>query len=83
MTSKWRRIDVVTSHCRRYDVMCLLGIWPPLAPQYSKPSYAYVYVLHSLSFLDMESGCNTNLFFLFIDLVHFQDDLESYVFWKQ
>ena len=39
MTSKWRRCDVVTSHRRHYDVMCLLGIWPPLAPppQYSKP----------------------------------------------
>ena len=22
---------------RHYDVMCLLGIWPPLAPQYSYP----------------------------------------------
>ena len=37
MTSKWRRCDVVTSHRRHYDVMCLLGIWPPLDPQYSKP----------------------------------------------
>ena len=30
---------------RQYDVMCLRGIWHPLAPtplQYSKPSYAYV-----------------------------------------
>ena len=51
MTSNWRRCDVVTSHRRRYDVMCLLRIWPPLPPpakysnpwppQYSKPSYAY------------------------------------------
>ena len=51
MTSKWRRCDVVTSHRRHYDVMFLLGIWPPLGPppnilnlgppQYSKPSYAY------------------------------------------
>ena len=37
MTSKFRRCDVVTSHRRRYDVMCLLGICPPLPPQYSKP----------------------------------------------
>ena len=39
MTSKWRRCDVVTSHRRRYNVVCLLGIWPILAPhpQYSKP----------------------------------------------
>ena len=29
MTSKWRRCDVVTSHRRPYDVMCLLEIWPP------------------------------------------------------
>ena len=58
MTSKRRRCDVVTSHRRQNDVMCLLGICPPppsppppnilnLAPpppppQYSKPSYAYV-----------------------------------------
>ena len=56
MTWKRRRCDVVTSHRHRYDVMCLLGICPPpppniytvpshniqtLAPQYSKPSYAY------------------------------------------
>ena len=26
-----RRIDVIN------DVMCLLGLWPPMAPQYSKP----------------------------------------------
>ena len=34
-----RRIDVVTSHRRRYDVMCLLGIWPPppLAPPPAPP----------------------------------------------
>ena len=40
------------SHRRRYDVTCLLGIRPPLPPpqyfkpwppQYSKPSYAYVF----------------------------------------
>ena len=45
MTSMRRnnRCDVVTSHRRRYDVMCLLGIRPPpCPPQYSKPSYAYV-----------------------------------------
>ena len=46
-----RRIDVVTSHRRRYDVMCLVGICPPppppppnskpWPPQYSQPSYAY------------------------------------------
>ena len=31
-----------TSHRRRYDVMCLLGIYLPLGPhQYSKPCYAY------------------------------------------
>ena len=29
MTSKWRRCDVVTSHRRHYDVMCLP---PPLGP---------------------------------------------------
>ena len=32
MTSKWRRCDVITSHRRHYDVMCLLGIWPPCPP---------------------------------------------------
>ena len=37
MTSKGRRCDVVTSHRRHYDVMCLLGIGPPWPPQYSKP----------------------------------------------
>ena len=31
-TSKWCRCDVVTSHRRHYDVMCLLGILPPLPP---------------------------------------------------
>ena len=39
MTSMRRhRCDVITSH-RHYDVMCLLGIWPPppWPPQYSKP----------------------------------------------
>ena len=51
MTSKRRRCDVVMSHRRRYNVMCLLGISPfplgppkyskPWPPQYSKPSYAY------------------------------------------
>ena len=57
MTSKWRRCDVVTSHRRHFDVICLLGIWPPLAPQYSKPwppqyskpSYAYGTFFHMVT----------------------------------
>ena len=32
MMSKWRWCDVVRSHRRHYDVMCMLGIWPPLGP---------------------------------------------------
>ena len=33
MMSKWRRCDIVVSHRRQSGVMCLLGIWLPLAPQ--------------------------------------------------
>ena len=55
LVGTWRRNDV-TSHRRQYDVMGLLGICPPLAPQYSKPypppQYSktfYANVLNSVS----------------------------------
>ena len=38
MTSIWRRCDVITSHRRRYDVMCLLGICPPHCPPPPPPN---------------------------------------------
>ena len=39
MEPKWLWCDVITSHRRQYDVMCLLGIWPPLAPPPPPPIF--------------------------------------------
>ena len=70
LVGTWRRCDVITSHRRQYDVMCLLGICPPplgppnilnLGPQYSKPSYAYAQGFHCLVFSQEHHLWNSKL----------------------
>ena len=76
--AKWRRCDVVTSHWRQYYAMCLLGNWPPLAPNilnlapppYAKPSYAYATVFNTVSLFWSSSGCRLNPYCLFGNYLH-------------